>query len=544
MTREGEGKEQALLQDGGEPEDDHPSDVSGTETPGITEEDDKENGGEELTPGEIVDMDEDKEDFVDQNNREGQSRDHEISEKSRLTADMRQEFHEADEGQVETLADMAREFSEENARMQEDFNEEVDERTEEVEEQKKKLEGETEPDWEETVSYDREEAESFVEWEFGKVAESDIQEFAMDAGFFSTEMFNFNDLFSAKKRVDGSEYQADAEAANRRSRIVDAAMDDLHDSFEYVQGSVEDIVEDIDLETQWDNFEDRKEKYEQVRDSAENAIERWEDTQSESDPDESSKMVEGVRNLLGIAVDEAPEDVARKEDFESEQQELLHERMWRSYQAKAARSMQDQFARIDDAVTMLETLDESIASEANMYTSVREGMENLEVIDDVEGVGSATIEALRDRNFNTLYDIAKLDDSSDLRDQFGVKSFESKNKAATLVRENAGEIYEAAKDTALDLADQWNLTAETQRIADRSEDQYEDRVLKQVAGIYLMADEVESELESARNTLDVVEEYREKVDEMEDYVDSELEETYEELNELQDEEMEIPAPEF
>lgn len=527
-------------QNGGNGEE-HPADISGTETPGITEGDTRD---DEVSTGRMTGVDGEKEDFIDENNREGQSRDHEVSEKSRQTAQKRDQFHEKDEFQVGKLADDAREYAKENAVMQSEFNEEVDERTEKVEKQKDELDEEIEPEWEDRVSYDREDAGSFVGWGFGRVAESDIQEFAMDAGFFSTEMFDFNDLFSAKKRVDGSEYQADAEAANRRSRIVDASIQDLHDSLEHVQTSVEEIVEDIGLETQWDNFEDRKGKYEQVKGSAENAIEAWVETKSESDPDESGRMLEGIRNVLGIAADEAPEDVSRKKDFESEQQELLHKRMWRSYQAKAARSMQDQLARIDDAVTLLENLDENIASEIDMYISVREGMENLDVFDKIDDVGDSVYDALQDKDFNTLYDIAKLDSEEDLRDHFGVKSFEEGYNGARRVRKNAEEIYETARSTALDLAENWGLKQETQRIEDNSEDEYEDRVLKQVAGIYLMAGEVESELESARNPLDIVEEYREKVDEMEDYVESEVEETYKKLNELEDEELEIPTPQI
>ena len=486
-----------------------------------------------------------------------------------------------DEGSVEELWQTAIEEGEKIFESQEDFNDRTNEEINHAEDLKTEiettgtvetLENDDALDLRADSEYDREFVEGFITAGSGKdpVPLSDgldaIETDAMRWGTFAGEFVHDKEIFDTYFQEEGQRNKSAAETSKTFSEARNDASGHFASHTSQLKQDVETLRDEVHLTSRDDgsgeisavsNLARRVEEYRAMEDTASQNISEYEQAVSESNPSVPEKANSAVRNLLGVAEDEKD---GVKAEFDPSEKEAV-KTAWSMATVAAADSMDEIYQEVEQRKGVYEEVKQEAGQRRDEIVDLKEDVENLTAIEEVD---DEVAEDLRELGKDTVLDLAGMSSGAELINGIDDSVYgKSNDENKPFVKGRADTYVEDAKDLVFGTEDEDGEYQEglvDQYVEDvdakvegtvNSTGELDDRAIKaeQLEGMYRKSDELISLLTDVEERAQTeIDDYNQEISDLEDrygvddlgeYIESEVESSREMANGLLSEDDQI-----
>lgn len=482
-----------------------------------------------------------------------------------------------DEDAVETVYDVVKQEGEEIYERQEDFDQRIEEEIDHTEDIKTSVEETgTLPDDDRDLVADAQYNEAFVE-DFttpGSGSEpvpltdgvNSIETDAMRWGTFGGDFVMFKGLFDTHKQETGEENRSAAQSAGKYGGLANKHSNYFEDHVGFLKEDVDTLRDELHL-TERDsgvgdlsaveNLEQRIAVYEDVKETADTNIERYNEAKVDSDPSVPERASSTIREVFRVAEEEEEDMLA---EFDPSERHAA-KKAWGMTTVAAADSMNDMWEEVQERRDIYADARDEVREERAEWLSMKRDVEDLTRVDQVD---ETTAEALRELDVNTVIDLGTMDDGAELEAKiddspYGVTGVDEDalqyigGRADALVENAAEEVFGAAEEEGLiteygfdDLDDKvesnLNSTGEVSNDAIGVE-QLEGAYRKSEDVIQVLSDLEESFNEEINSYDTAIEEVEDEygLDDLGSYVEEEHSDAYDTVNAMLAEDDQIEA---
>lgn len=468
----------------------------------------------------------------------GQSSHQQIRNNVADTANKGEQGAKDEQAGIDAVAGALESAGETNAENNEVFRNSAETAEDSVLEQKSEFEKEIEKR-SEKLDYDQEEFEDDVS-AVGKDLGT-LTEMVTDLGFFGRDALRFKNSNDLNIEINDESNQAYMQMGERRQQVVDSRQDeDIPSQRDSLNNSAGDLDNTVNMIGQYMELQDRAETYEAIADLTVEEVQKLVDTDFERNP-EGSEFSDEEQEIAQDAIEAfANQSEDRAGSFDPSKEKEVRTALL-TYQARAADAVAEQAERVNRSKDNLRDLRDEFETEAEWYDDVREEVTDFGVLEEIQQVGPGVTQALQDKGYETVMDVAALDEDT-------LESVFEYSNVRNQIVSRSDEIIQKAGQRVSELAEEYGLrdaaTNSIDRLATREDYRPEEVARRQLEAIYMMADDGEFFAGDPLSQIADPDSDNYDVSEIDGYqrATSEREEVYDQLNDLlsESEQMEVP----